>query len=534
MSGRASRTGEPRMNRQLHRLEKAFRRHPRSPLFARLAEQYLRRGRLQRAQALCEEGCRRFPDYPTGHFLLGRCFEHQRMWEEARAAADRGLRLDPDNPGGYRQLARAYRELGNDTLALKCLERAASLDPLSESLNADLDRLSASVRHARPVAVATVAHDDESAVTPVATEPRATREPVEPNAGVPAEPRESQDPPLAESMASGGPEAAGRGSAGDGAEDEGLFDPLPEATEADGAEDETDGPDAEIGAPEIDRVPGGGPLAAADEAPDEAGHGTAQEEPFGQVLDLPEWDEAAETGDEAPAPAASRDEEADVEPHVAPEPVAPEPGRSQEDPADEDEGFGNEMVADLGAGLFDDEEDPDAAPVESSEDSPRARSGTRRNAVAPTPRVDAVTEAAIPSVEDVASQQEVAAQQEAAESAPAAARKVPANDDAPTPPAEARDVPEPYVAPRSGRLAGEIDDLGDLLGNGDVDGPEGADGDESDDAWSDGDGVATVTLAELYARQGYTEKAREIYERVLRADPDNESARRGAAELSAP
>ena len=41
--------------------------------------------------------------------------------------------------------------------------------------------------------------------------------------------------------------------------------------------------------------------------------------------------------------------------------------------------------------------------------------------------------------------------------------------------------------------------------------------------------VATLTLADLYARQGHHEQALEIYQRILSADPDNAAARRGAA-----
>ncbi len=128
------------------KLEKVSRRFPQAPLFARLADQYLRQGRLMRAQALCEEGCERFPAYPTGFFVLSRCFEQQKMWEEARSALDRGLRLDPDNPAGYRRLGHIYRQIGNDTLALKCLERSAALDPLSEGLAAELEQMAASAR----------------------------------------------------------------------------------------------------------------------------------------------------------------------------------------------------------------------------------------------------------------------------------------------------------------------------------------------------------------------------------------------------
>jgi tetratricopeptide (TPR) repeat protein len=128
------------------KLEKVSRRFPQAPLFARLADQYLRQGRLMRAQALCEEGCERFPAYPTGFFVLSRCFEQQKMWEEARSALDRGLRLDPDNPAGYRRLGHIYRQIGNDTLALKCLERSAALDPLSEGLAAELEQMAASAQ----------------------------------------------------------------------------------------------------------------------------------------------------------------------------------------------------------------------------------------------------------------------------------------------------------------------------------------------------------------------------------------------------
>jgi tetratricopeptide (TPR) repeat protein len=44
-------------------------------------------------------------------------------------------------------------------------------------------------------------------------------------------------------------------------------------------------------------------------------------------------------------------------------------------------------------------------------------------------------------------------------------------------------------------------------------------------------GVNTPTLAEIYARQGHTDRAIEIYEKVLAADPDDERSRSRLAEL---
>lgn len=125
------------------KLEKAYRRHPRAPLFARLADACLRRGKTTRALDLCEAGCQSFPEYPSGYFVLSRCYEAQGKLEKAREALDRGLRLDPRCPAPFRQLSQLYARMGNATLARKCLEAAAELDPFSESLAGELAALTA-------------------------------------------------------------------------------------------------------------------------------------------------------------------------------------------------------------------------------------------------------------------------------------------------------------------------------------------------------------------------------------------------------
>ena len=147
------------------KVEKAFRRFPQSPLFARLAEEYLRKGRPMRAQALCEEGCERFPRYATGFFVLGRCYEARRMWQQARSAMDQGLQLDPGNLAGLRRLAGIHRRLGEGQRALECLERASALDPLSARLKRELATLAAEVRP-RPDAPAAPAPVPASAPRP--------------------------------------------------------------------------------------------------------------------------------------------------------------------------------------------------------------------------------------------------------------------------------------------------------------------------------------------------------------------------------
>ena len=71
-------------------------------MFARLAEQALRKGRLMRAQVLREEGCERFPDYPTGYVILGRVYETQGLWPglpSTRVCA--WIPINPPSTDGY-------------------------------------------------------------------------------------------------------------------------------------------------------------------------------------------------------------------------------------------------------------------------------------------------------------------------------------------------------------------------------------------------------------------------------------------------
>ncbi len=57
--------------------------NPASPLFARLAEQYLRNGELSRAERLCERGLETYPHYPTGLLIYSRCLAARGRYAEA-------------------------------------------------------------------------------------------------------------------------------------------------------------------------------------------------------------------------------------------------------------------------------------------------------------------------------------------------------------------------------------------------------------------------------------------------------------------
>ncbi len=69
-----------------------------SPSFAREAAEHLRDGNIQRAVDLCLLGTNTFPNYATGHFVLGKCHEAFGRTADALAAYRQALSKLPDNP----------------------------------------------------------------------------------------------------------------------------------------------------------------------------------------------------------------------------------------------------------------------------------------------------------------------------------------------------------------------------------------------------------------------------------------------------
>ena len=163
------------MANSIAKLEKALRRDPDSPRFARLADRYLKRGRTKRALELCQKGCEDFPDYATGFIVLSKCYEKQGALEEAREALSQALRLDPENPSGYKRLAHLFEQLGVAPLVLQSLRQAAYLDPFDASLAERINHFASQTHQDAPedeeaVAAETPKPPDDAAAQPQAPE----------------------------------------------------------------------------------------------------------------------------------------------------------------------------------------------------------------------------------------------------------------------------------------------------------------------------------------------------------------------------
>ena len=133
------RGGEKMAAASLAKLERMCSRNPASILFARLADELLRRGNVDRAAEICGNGLRYRPFYPTGHLVMGRCHMAAGRLEDARRELHDTLALDHDNPSARWLLGRIERKLGFEERAQHYFRCALTVDPLSRLLIAEIN-----------------------------------------------------------------------------------------------------------------------------------------------------------------------------------------------------------------------------------------------------------------------------------------------------------------------------------------------------------------------------------------------------------
>ena len=501
----------------LSKLEKSLQRNPGVPLFARVAEEYLTRGKVSRALELSREGCEQFPSYSTGFYVMSKCLEVEGQLEEARAALDRALRLDPDNPGGFVKLSDLYGQLGVNTLALKSMEHAARLDPFNTDLARRVEQLS--------------------------------------QAGAPPIP----EPPLAgDHIAEPGPESGAR------------------ATEDGAAESSTT---AQVNDDTEGAIQAGAPGADATDTAEPSEVDGVFESSFDSVIETQfDFAKPSETQESLSVDAATSDTELDAEPFAAVEPLPeweemeqvrdeataePEVRAPSELPAG-DETSSDDEVAALGAELFADEgpepvarriaDRAESAPPQEQEllagldgdeiigqapDDEEIIGAIFDDEIIGGPEPDDAMEnhgdlSATADTAPAATESEPTDSVSIEGKDPAAAgleEAAPVGDDfgldsSPTVPS----APEPglTVSRLSTRDDGELVGLFREIERWQESAGEQANGPDIQTSGTDAveeEPIPTVTLADLYSRQGFAERAMVTYRRILAVQPDNDEVR---------
>jgi predicted Zn-dependent protease len=112
----------------LNRYGQILARDPASLVFAALAEEYRKRGELDKAIAICRKGLRLHPRYISGRVALARAYADDGKLDLARQELEKVVLSAPDNIVAQKLLADIYKQGGHMDLLEKTSHRILALD----------------------------------------------------------------------------------------------------------------------------------------------------------------------------------------------------------------------------------------------------------------------------------------------------------------------------------------------------------------------------------------------------------------------
>ncbi len=102
---------------------------PDSQAFAPLAEAYLRKGQVDRAEALATHGVEKHPKFTGAHLVRGQVFLQRGQFLEAAKSFETATRLSPENIRAHSRLAQAWLKLHEGKKALGSFKMVLLLNP---------------------------------------------------------------------------------------------------------------------------------------------------------------------------------------------------------------------------------------------------------------------------------------------------------------------------------------------------------------------------------------------------------------------
>ena len=120
------------MSEELQSLIERYNRSGDSRLFAPLADAYRKQGDPAKAIEILEKGLERFPEYASGHVILGKCFYDTGATERAKAEFRRVLELDAENMVALKFLGDIMLAEDRRAEAAECYRRLLAIDPKNE------------------------------------------------------------------------------------------------------------------------------------------------------------------------------------------------------------------------------------------------------------------------------------------------------------------------------------------------------------------------------------------------------------------
>lgn len=121
-------------------LAKRYNQNPRSVIFARYASVLLQQEKVMEAISICQAGLGHLPDYLVGHLVLAKCFGEGARFEEAIAAYKSALAIDRRCPGALKSLGDLYRKLQNEDQAAAYYNAYLDVNPFDQEIRLLVDR----------------------------------------------------------------------------------------------------------------------------------------------------------------------------------------------------------------------------------------------------------------------------------------------------------------------------------------------------------------------------------------------------------
>ncbi|MBL7092971.1 hypothetical protein ISS22_03255 [candidate division KSB1 bacterium] len=122
-------------------LERILSENSNSILFARLAETYLQADRVDDAIELCEFGVKKHPAYVTGHFILGKCYLKKKLLDQAEKELKCAITFDPKYIAAHREYGELMAQIGWHTTCELTFQEIMKIDPLNEKAKSRMSEI---------------------------------------------------------------------------------------------------------------------------------------------------------------------------------------------------------------------------------------------------------------------------------------------------------------------------------------------------------------------------------------------------------
>ncbi len=134
-------------------LEERLKENPKSLLFARLADIYIRRGRIDEAITLCSQGIQHHPYYLTGNYILGKAYDTKGEQDKAEAEYKKVLSHDSHYLAAHKALGDMMLAMGWEDKAALHYREILRIDPLEDEVHELLNSLTLGSESADDIAV---------------------------------------------------------------------------------------------------------------------------------------------------------------------------------------------------------------------------------------------------------------------------------------------------------------------------------------------------------------------------------------------